>query len=70
MPALCAERFGVPLVAVRANHCRVGVSTDELRLVHVTVVENYAEAIAFVVARRAGVAWDTLRGSVAPLEEF
>jgi hypothetical protein len=67
VPALGSTLFGIPLVAVRANRCRVGVAADKLSLTHLTVVQNYAEAMAFTIAARAGVAWDALGGGLPPL---
>jgi hypothetical protein len=69
-PALGSIRFGVPLVAVRANRCSVGVAADKLGVACCTIVQNYAEAIAFTIAARAGVAWDRLCSGLAPLRQL
>jgi Protein of unknown function (DUF3326) len=60
-PALAARDFGVPLVAVRANRCTVGVDADRLGLPGAVVVADYAEAVAYVAAVRARVSWPALR---------
>lgn len=60
-PALLTRRFGVPLLAVKSNHCMVGVHADVLNLTMLTVVENYAEAVAFVACKRAGVTWESIQ---------
>ena len=59
-PALAARDNGVPLVAVRANRCAVGVSADTLGLPGTVVVEDYAQAVAYVAALRAKVSWPAL----------
>jgi hypothetical protein len=69
MPALASRRFAVPLIAVKANRCSVGVAADKLDLKNLVVVESYAEAIAYVVARRAGVSWSAIQGPVAKLQQ-
>lgn len=56
-PAAAAERTKVPLLAVRENTCLVGAPADSLGLSTTVVVRNYAEAIAYVAARKAGVDW-------------
>jgi hypothetical protein len=61
-PALAAQARGIPLIAVRANRCRVGVSVDDLRLRDAIVATSYAEAIGLVAALRARVALPVLRG--------
>jgi hypothetical protein len=60
VPAAAAERTRTALVAVRENTCYVGTTADSLGLSTLVIVRNYAEAIAFVAARRAGVEWHCL----------
>jgi hypothetical protein len=67
MPALAAERFGIPLIAVRSNHCVTGVCADQLGLTSLTIVSNYPEALAFTVSRKAGISWESLTGPISSL---
>jgi len=69
-PALSAQRFGIPLLAVKSNHCTVGALVDQLDIPTAIAVENYAEAIAFVACARAGVSWQSLQRPIAPLKEL
>jgi hypothetical protein len=64
-PALASSRFGIPLIAVRANDCKVGITADVLRLKHAQTVASYAEAVGFVAALRAGVAWESINSLTA-----
>lgn len=59
-PALAARDTGVPLVAVRANRCAVGVNADALAVPGTVVVDDYAQAVAYVAALRAKVSWSSL----------
>jgi hypothetical protein len=59
-PALAATRYRIPLVAVRSNECLIGVSPEPLDVPKLCVVENHAEAVAFVVSQQAGVPFDLL----------
>lgn len=68
-PAEASQRYGVPLVAVRSNRCVVGVSAERLG-VPCVVVDNYLEATAFLVARRACVSWSSVSGVPAKLEVY
>lgn len=60
-PALAARETGVPLVAVRANRCAVGVAADQLQVPSTVVVDSYAEAVAYVAAQRSGLSWPALQ---------
>jgi len=70
MPALAARRFDIPLIAVKANHCAVGVQADLLNVPSTIVVDSYAEAIAFVACQKAGVSWESIRRPIDILREF
>jgi hypothetical protein len=64
-PALAAKRFGVSLIAVKANTTAIGVSAELLDIDTTIVLENYAEAIAFIACRKSGVSWESI---LRPLE--
>jgi uncharacterized protein DUF3326 len=70
VPAMVAEQHQTPLIAVRGNDCLVGANTDGLGISTAIVVRNYAEAIAFVAARRAGVDWNCLDRPLEKLREI
>lgn len=69
-PALAARDTGVPLVAVRANHCTVGAAVDRLHVASTIVVNSYAEAVAYVAAKKAGVSWTTLDAPTRELRQL
>jgi hypothetical protein len=59
VPAWGTHRAGVRLVAVRSNTCVVGVPADQIG-VSAVVVGTPAEALAWLVCVRAGVAWSQI----------
>jgi Protein of unknown function (DUF3326) len=67
-PALAARRFGVPMLAIRANPCVVGVPADQLDIAHVAL-DGPADAVAWLACARANVAWDVLRAPPRPVAE-
>lgn len=66
-PALAAHRFGIPLLTVRENRCTLGLSADHLPIETIVPIENYAEAIAFLICQKAGIDWSTIRRPLAPV---
>lgn len=70
IPALAADRIGVPLVAVTDNASIVGAAADTLRLRSFVPVSNYAEAIGFVAALKAGVDWACLARPLEPIQDL
>jgi hypothetical protein len=69
-PALAAIRNDLPLVTVRSNKCLVQVEPGRLGLSGAVEVANYAEAVAFVAAQRAGVSFERLRTPARPIEQI
>jgi hypothetical protein len=69
-PAYGAERYRVPLIAVRSNTCVVGVPASALDRGGVVEVASPAEAVAYLAARRAGIAWELLGAPPAGIEEI
>ncbi len=65
LPARAAHQFRVPLLAVKANKCIIGAAANRLNVGTTVALENYAEVIAFLACRRAGVSWESIR---RPLE--
>lgn len=69
VPALGAQTYGVPLLAVRSNTCVVGVPASALDRGQVVEVASPVEAVAYLAASRAGVAWELLCAPPAAIEE-
>ena len=69
VPAYGAQRHDVPLIAVRANACTVGVAASALDRGRVVEVASPAEAVAYLAAARAGVAWDLLCSPPGSIEQ-
>jgi hypothetical protein len=69
MPARGARAYDVPLVAVRANTCTVGVAASALDGGRVVEVASPAEAVVYLAAARAGVAWDLICAPPRSIEE-
>jgi hypothetical protein len=61
VPALGSVKFGIPLVAIAANNCTVGVSAADIACRTTVPVQNCAEAIGYIAAAKAGVSWLSLR---------
>jgi hypothetical protein len=68
-PAHGAQRYDVPLIAVRANACTVGVAASALDRGRVVEVASPAEAVAYLAASSAGVAWDLLCAPPTSIKE-
>jgi len=60
IPMLCAERFGIPIVAVKENGTILQVRAGDLGLKNVIEVGNYAEAAGVIQALRQGIAIESL----------
>ena len=69
-PALAAHRFGVPLIAVKANTTRVGVPADLLDVATTIILEDYADVIALVACSRAGVSWESIRRPLGSIKDL
>ncbi|MPZ28634.1 MAG: DUF3326 domain-containing protein [Micromonosporaceae bacterium] len=70
VPAFGAARYGVPLIAVRANSCAVGVPASALDRGPVIEVASPAEAVAYLVAAHARVDWELLRDPPVSIQEI
>jgi len=60
-PAVYGAATGTRVIAVRENHCQVGVSADELELATLLPAASYAEAIGMLACERAGVSPGAIR---------
>lgn len=55
IPAIYAERRGVPIIAVRGNGTVLDVTADKMGFRHVIEVDTYAEAAGILLALRHGL---------------
>lgn len=69
VPAYGAQRYDVPLIAVRSNTCTVGVPASALDRGRVVEVASPAEAVAYLVAANARVDWELLRDPPISIDE-
>lgn len=67
IPAIYANRLGVPIVAVHENRTILGVTGSKLGIKNVIEVRNYAEAAGVLLALRRGIHLDTVS---RPLKTF
>jgi hypothetical protein len=65
IPMLYAQRYNIPIIAVRENKTILDVTRDKLNLKNVYEVHNYLEAAGMVQALHKGISIDTLH---RPLE--
>jgi hypothetical protein len=61
IPAIYANKHGLPIVAVRENKSIMGVSAAQLGFDNVIEVDNYLEAAGVLLAIRQGISLDTVR---------
>lgn len=61
IPAIYANKHGLPIVAVHENKSIMGVSAASLGFTNVIEVDNYLEAAGVLVAIRQGISLDTVR---------
>jgi hypothetical protein len=55
VPMLNAQRFGIPIIAVRDNETILQVTNSKLQLANVTEVGSYAEALGVIQAFKRGI---------------
>ncbi len=60
VPILQAQKYGVPVIAVRENKTILDVSQSKIQLDNVIEVNNYAEATGIVLALKNGIDLDSL----------
>jgi hypothetical protein len=60
VPILQAQKYGVPVIAVRENQTILDVSQSKIQLDNVIEVNNYAEATGIVLALKNGIDLDSL----------
>lgn len=65
IPMLYAQKYGIPIIAVKENRTILDVSREKLNLKNVYEVGNYLEAAGILQALRNGISIETIR---RPLE--
>ena len=60
IPVLCAQQYGIPLIAVNENCTVLNVTTDDLKLDQVIEVRSYAEAAGVLMALRRGISLEAI----------
>jgi hypothetical protein len=65
IPMLCAQKSGIPILAVKDNKTILGVTCSSLNLNRVVEVENYAEAAGILQALKNGI---SIKSIYRPLE--
>ncbi|HLP48008.1 MAG TPA: DUF3326 domain-containing protein [Candidatus Kapabacteria bacterium] len=65
IPLLYAQKYNIPIIAVRENKTILDVTSDKLKLKNVYVVNNYLEAAGLLQALRLGISIKSLH---RPLE--
>lgn len=61
IPAIYADRLGVPILAVRDNHTVLDVTAERAELSGVIEVQGYAEAAGVLLALRHGISLEGIR---------
>jgi hypothetical protein len=61
IPAIYANRHGIPIVAVRENRTILGVPGHKLGFNNVIEVDNYVEAAGVLLALRKGIHLESVR---------
>ena len=67
IPMICAQKHGIPLIAVRGNETVFDVTAKKLRFENVIEVHNYAEAAGIVMALKKGISLEAIS---RPLRTF
>jgi hypothetical protein len=55
VPALSAQKYGVPIIAVHENHTILEVTQSKIRLNNIIEVRSYAEAAGIILALKKGI---------------
>lgn len=72
IPAVYADRFSIPVIAVQENQTILDITQEKVRLGNVTEVRSYAEAAGIIMALKSGISLESLSRplkTVRPYEE-
>jgi hypothetical protein len=61
IPAIYANKHGIPIIAVRENKTILGVPAAKLGFTNVIEVDNYVEAAGALLALRHGISLESVR---------
>ena len=60
LPVLFAQKYDVPVIAVRENRTILDVTQAKMMLKNVTEVSSYAEAAGIILAIKSGISLETM----------
>jgi len=69
IPALAAQKFGIPLIVVKENRTVLDVTPEKMGI-NAIVVDNYVEAIGVVAALKSGITVESLRRPFKAIQEI
>lgn len=67
IPALAAQKYHIPLIAVKENSTVLSVTPNKLKMKNVIVAENYLEALGIITAMKDGIDYKTIKRPIEPL---
>jgi len=70
IPALAAEKFKIPIIAVKENKTILNVTADKLGLKQAITAENYLEAAGIALALKNGISLDAVRRPIKHVKEI
>ena len=70
VPAMAALHHGFALLGIRGNQCAVGASLAMLEIPTAICLDSYAEAAAWLLARRAGISWESISRPLSTVRQI
>jgi len=70
IPALAAQKFNIPLIAVKENETCLNVTPELMGFKNYIIAENYWEVVGIISALKAGISPDMLRRPIKPIQEL
>ncbi|MCK4429085.1 MAG: DUF3326 domain-containing protein [Candidatus Aenigmarchaeota archaeon] len=68
IPVLAAQKYGVPVIAVKENKTVLDVTPEKLNMKNVIIVDTYIEAFGILLTMKAGVSLESVRRPLTNLE--
>ena len=69
IPVLAAQKFKIPVIAVKENRTVLDVTPEKLGLKNIMVTENYLEAFGIISTMKAGVTLASVRRPIYRIKE-
>jgi hypothetical protein len=69
IPALMAQKYNIPLIAVKENKTVLDITPEKMNI-NAIIVNNYWEACGVVAALKAGISIDMLRRPIKPIQKL